>query len=70
MIYEDQLAAIEDASVKKGSVAGETDLSLLTVGFELSGTGHHNRCRLPLFLNEQTYLSSLIRQDMSNIRGI
>ena len=32
MIYEDQLAAIENASVKKGSVAGETDLSLLTDG--------------------------------------
>ena len=32
LIYEDQLAAIEAASVHKGTVAGQTDLALLTDG--------------------------------------
>ena len=32
LIYEDQLAAVEAASVRRGSVRGETDLSLLTDG--------------------------------------
>ena len=31
-IYEDQLAAIEEASVHQGTVKGETDLALLTDG--------------------------------------
>lgn len=32
LIYEDQLAAVEAASTRKGSVRGETDLALLTDG--------------------------------------
>ncbi len=32
LIYEDQLAAVEAASTRRGSVRGETDLSLLTDG--------------------------------------
>ncbi len=32
LIYEDQLAAVEAASVRKGTVGGETDLALLTDG--------------------------------------
>ena len=54
MIYEDQLAAIQQDSATHGTTGGDFDLALLTDGLQgRARAGHHDRRRLPLLLHRQ-----------------
>ncbi len=54
MIYEDHLEAITRDSKKSGTTGDDVDLALLVDGLQgRARAGHHDRCRLSLFLHGQ-----------------